>query len=98
MARPKKSEEKAKEGATLSIDVDSFVRTRDSVSSSPSLHLPPPNTRSASGIKVLDMVVAGPSPLRPTSSSQHLNIITRNILEPIELHILTSTRPISTRI
>jgi hypothetical protein len=32
MARPKKvAEEKAKEGATLSIDVDSFVRTRDSV-------------------------------------------------------------------
>jgi hypothetical protein len=31
MARPKKGEEKAKEGATLSIDVDSFVRTRDSV-------------------------------------------------------------------
>jgi len=31
MARPKKSEEKAKEVETLSIDVDSFVRTRDSV-------------------------------------------------------------------
>ncbi|KAL2063559.1 hypothetical protein VTL71DRAFT_5364 [Oculimacula yallundae] len=31
MARAKKPEEKPKEGATLSIDVDSFVRTRDSV-------------------------------------------------------------------
>ncbi len=37
MARAKKSEEKVKEGATLSIDVDSFVRTRDSVSRPPSL-------------------------------------------------------------
>jgi ABC-type nickel/cobalt efflux system permease component RcnA len=35
MARPKKSDvEKPKEGATLQIDVESFVRTRDSVSSS----------------------------------------------------------------
>ncbi|KAH6711648.1 hypothetical protein DL95DRAFT_394393 [Leptodontidium sp. 2 PMI_412] len=31
MARAKKPEEKPKEGATLTIDVDSFVRTRDSV-------------------------------------------------------------------
>lgn len=34
MSRSKKAEDKPKEGATLSIDVDSFVRTRDSVSSS----------------------------------------------------------------
>jgi hypothetical protein len=32
MVRSKKSEDNRKEGATLSIDVDSFVRTRDSVS------------------------------------------------------------------
>jgi hypothetical protein len=39
MARPKKvAEEKPKEGATLQIDVDSFVRTRDSVSLIPILH------------------------------------------------------------
>jgi hypothetical protein len=31
MARTKKAEEKSKEGVTISIDVDSFVRTRDSV-------------------------------------------------------------------
>jgi hypothetical protein len=31
MARAKKPEEKVKEGATLTIDVDTFVRTRDSV-------------------------------------------------------------------
>ncbi len=31
MARAKKADDKQKEGATLSIDVDSFVRTRDSV-------------------------------------------------------------------
>jgi hypothetical protein len=33
MARKQKDAEKPREGATLSIDVDSFVRTRDSVSS-----------------------------------------------------------------
>jgi hypothetical protein len=31
MAKGKKTDDKPKEGATLSIDVDSFVRTRDSV-------------------------------------------------------------------
>ena len=31
MARTKKGDEKNKDGATISIDVDSFVRTRDSV-------------------------------------------------------------------
>lgn len=32
MSRAKKSDDKPREGATLSIDVDSFVRTRDKVS------------------------------------------------------------------
>ena len=31
MAKTKKADEKTKAGATLEIDVDSFVRTRDSV-------------------------------------------------------------------
>lgn len=32
MARPKKSEEKAKDQATLQVSIEDFVRTRDSVS------------------------------------------------------------------
>jgi hypothetical protein len=44
MAKGKKTDDKPKEGATLSIDVDSFVRTRDSVRlpPSPSFLLIPP--------------------------------------------------------
>lgn len=48
MARAKKPEEKPKEGATLTIDVDSFVRTRDSVRINPFLPahpLPRPRPR-----------------------------------------------------
>jgi len=41
MARAKKAEDKPKEGATLSIDVDSFVRTRDSVSPHLTIFFPP---------------------------------------------------------
>jgi hypothetical protein len=45
MARAKKPEEKVKEGATLTIDVDTFVRTRDSVRFDSSLHPPSSSTR-----------------------------------------------------
>jgi hypothetical protein len=38
MVRSKKAEDKPREGATLSIDVDSFVRTRDSVRHPSPLH------------------------------------------------------------
>lgn len=42
MARPKKTDDKVKEASTLSINVDDFVRTRDSVRLSPFLLFPPP--------------------------------------------------------
>ena len=60
MARPKKAvEEKPKEGATLSIDVDSFVRTRDSVSIIPLLHSSSSSSRPGLGARgIFNVVVA----------------------------------------
>jgi hypothetical protein len=79
MARPKKvAEEKAKEGATLSIDVDSFVRTRDSVSL-----IPAPHSSSSSS----------QDPAHTDASTLSLKKYRHHRSSPTSPHISTTTYP-----
>ncbi len=94
MARAKKPEEKPKEGATLSIDVDSFVRTRDSVriysshspSSAPSTR---PGAYSSTSIPISSRSSHHPSSLLPPP---HSNNHSSDQLSDLESRIPTSTR------
>lgn len=98
MARPKKGEDKPKEGAQLSIDVDSFVRTRDQVSSS--FHLQSSSSKSSRRIAVSRDPRLG---RRPTSSPAVIILPTTqqqisDHLRQFDPDIPRSTRPSSTRI
>jgi len=103
MARPKKAaEEKHKEGATLSIDVDSFVRTRDSVSL-----IPVPRASSSSSSKDLAHTASSLLSLRKTRHHHHrlhhhppphLNNHPFYTLGRLDSHIPTSPRPYPQRI
>jgi hypothetical protein len=101
MARPKKvAEEKAKEGATLSIDVDSFVRTRDSVSL-----IPVPHSSSSSSSSKTRRIRHGQRCCLKTTrhhghrpSPPHLNNHPSYTFGRLDSYMLTPPRPYPERI
>lgn len=99
MARPKKvAEEKAKEGATLSIDVDSFVRTRDSVSLIPLPHSSSSSSKTRRIRHRRTLLLKRPATTLIIPSPPHLNNHPSYTLGRLESHIPTPPRPYPERI
>ena len=97
MARAKKPEEKPKEGATLSIDVDSFVRTRDSVRTNYllRLHLHPPQVDWNRASQIIDIFIPPRLPSTTTSFTcpPHSNNHSSDQYYNLESRIPSFTRP-----
>lgn len=99
MAKGKKTDDKPKEGATLSIDVDSFVRTRDSVRLplSPSFLLIP-KTRRIRYLQPSRFVRWTSATTAVTHHPPHINNYCSDDLGRLESHVPVSARPYPDRI